>query len=209
VVGVGPGFFSEETERVQDRHVNGQRQGEVDREERVSDGFVALQAWVLFPWLFERMRAGGGLAWYNAYALAFEDEDRDDDLYHVGHTFQLFGQAEYVLVDIASKLDVFFGLRAGGLLVFAGSEVQDELDFYEQQGFDVWQTPRLGAMVAPHVGATWPLNARLSLRGDLGAQFQRIWLYDAEAEAGGSLIEVESHLATTRYLFLVGLEFGL
>ena len=67
----------------------------------------------------------------------------------------------------------------------------------------------VGAFIAPHVGVVWPLNDRLSLRSDIGVQFSKIWLYNADAEDGNTLSEVDSHLNTTRYLLLVGLEFGL
>lgn len=209
VIGFGPGFFFEETDIVQDRFVNGGRDGEVQRDERVSDGIFELQAWVLFPVLLERLRFGGGIAWFNAYTLEFPDDEDNDDKYEVGHTFQLFMQAEYVLADVASKLDVMFGLRAGGIVTFPGDDVQDRLDELEQRQFDVIQSPRLGAFIGPHVGVIWPLNDRLALRCDASIQFSKIGLYDAEAEASGTLVEVNGHINTTRTLVLLGLEFGL
>jgi hypothetical protein len=209
VIGFGPGFFFEETEIVSESFTNGDRDGDADREDRVSDGIFELQAWVLFPVLLERLRFGGGIAWFNAYSLAFPEEDNNDDLYEVGHTFQLFMQGEYVLPNVASKLDVMFGLRTGGILAFAGEDVQDSLDSLEGRGFDVFPGPRLGAFISPFAGVIWPLNDRLALRSDIGVQFSKIWLYNAEAEAGNTLSEVNAHLNTTRYLLLLGLEFGL
>jgi hypothetical protein len=90
-----------------------------------------------------------------------------------------------------------------------GNTLQDKLDELEGSNFDVWQTPRLGAMISPHAGVLWPLNDRLSVRADLGVQFSKIWLYGTEAEAGQSLIELNSHLLTTRTQLLLGLEFSL
>lgn len=209
VIGVGPAFFSEDTDLVDERRVNGQRSGQAEREARISDGILALQAWYLTPWWLKRLRVGPGLAWYNAYTLMPDDEDNNDERYHVGQTFMLFAQGEFVLIDVASKMDVLLGLRTGGIVVFPGSDLQNELDVHESEGFDVWQTPRLGAMISPHIGFTWPLNNRLSARADIGMQFAKIWLYNAEAEAAGSLIELKKEILTTRTQVLLGLEFGL
>jgi hypothetical protein len=209
VLGVGPALFFDDTDRIVERRVNGQRDGQPDRDALVSDGFLALQAWYLFPWWLQRLRVGPGLAWYNAYTLVAPEEEDDDDRYHVGQTFQLFGQAEYVLTDIASVMDLMLGLRAGGIVVVPGQEVQDELDRMESLGFNVWPTPRWGAMISPHVGITWPLNKRLSLRSDIGVQFAKVWLWDVEAEESNILIESNSHLLTTRTQVLLGLEFAL
>jgi hypothetical protein len=212
VIGLGPGFFFEDTDRNEDRFVNGQRDGSgEEREQRVSDGIFNLQAWVLFPVLLDRLRFGPGLAFYNSYTLIPPDDDDidDNDRWVVGHTFHLFGQLEYVLPDVVASMNVLLGLRGGGIIVFAGRNLQQRLDALEGAEFDVWQTPRLGAFIGPHVGVMTPLNDKLAARLDFGIQFSKISLFDVEAEALGTLVETNSHLLTTRTMAVLGLEFGL
>lgn len=211
VLGFGPGFFMEDTVIVEGGATNGQREP-TERDERVSDGVFNLQLWALFPVLVDRVRLGGGVAWYNKYSLVYPDDDddnNDDDRYEVGHTFQLYTQAEYAIPRVVSKLDVLFGFRGGGIIVFSGRDVQNRLDELEGVGYDVTQLPRFGVFIGPHIGGLWPLNERLSARFDIGVQFGKTWLYDAEAEAGGSLIERSSHLDTTRTMLNIGLEFDI
>lgn len=209
VLGFGPGFFSEDTEVVSNRRVNGQKEP-AERDELVSDGFFNLAAWLWLPIFHDRVRWGAGLSWYNSYTLVPDEDDFDDnERFDVGQVFQLFAQAEYVLPDVAGKLDVLFGFRAGGLVLFSGRDVEDRLEELENLGYDVTQLPRFGAFLGPHVGVLWPLNDRLSVRLDGGVQFSKIVLYDTSAEVQGSKIELGSHLNTTRIHFQLGLEFAL
>lgn len=210
VLGIGPAFYWEDTDRVQDRFVNGQRDQQSDREASVSNGILALEAWYLTPWWLKQLRVGPGLGWYNDYTLKPKgDNNNNGDNYHVGQMFELYAQAEYVLIDMLSKMDVLLGLRAGAIVVFPGNDVQDEINRYKAEEYDVWDSPRPGAFIGPHFGVEWPLNDKLSVRSDLGIQFAKIWMFNAQAEAGGSLIEVKNSLITSRTQLLLGLQFGL
>lgn len=211
VLGFGPGFFFEDTTIVSGGATNGQDEP-TRRDERVSDGIFNLQFWALFPVLVDRVRLGGGIAWYNKYSLVYPEDDNgnnNDDRYEVGHTFQLYAQGEYAIPRVVAKLDVLFGFRGGGVVAFPGRDVQTELDQLEEFGYDVMPLPRLGVFVGPHIGGLWPLNEKLTARFDIGIQFVKTWLYVAEAEEEGSLLSRSRHLDTTRTMLTLGLEFDI
>ncbi len=210
VVGFGPSIFFEDSTRFENRTQNGNETEEL-REDHVSDGVYNLQAWVLFPVLNERVRFGGGLAWYNKYTLAYPEEENNnrDETYVIGHTFDLFAQLEYVIPDIVSDLGVLLALKGGAVIAFASGELREDLDRHDRSGFNVWPLPRFGGFVGPHLGLLWPLNDKLTARFGAGAEFSKLVLWSVKAEDGGTLTELDAHLNTTRYLFSLGLEIGL
>ncbi len=214
VIGFGPGFFWEETTDIDTQRANGSQESET-REDVVSDGFFTLQLWTLVPMFSERVRVGGGLAWFNKYTVlpADEEDPNDDDYVEYGHTFHLFGQGEYIIPRVIAKASILFGLRAGAIVVFPGGSADRDLgpqiDRRKNEGYSIWPGPKGGAFAAPAIGALWPLNDKINARFDASIQFAKTWLINAEAEAGGSLLERERILNTTRYMFLFGLELGL
>ncbi len=214
VVGFGPGFYFEETTDIDSSTINGSEQA-AQRQDVVSDSFFSLQVWSLFPMFSERVRVGGGLAWFNKYTVYPEEveEPEDDDYIEYGHMFQVFFQGEYIIPRAVSKLDVLFALRAGGILVFPGGGTSQDLgptiDDLDRVGYNVWPGPKGGGFVAPGLGGLWPLTDDIDARFEGSVQFGKTWLINAEAEGGGSLLEREKVLNTTRYVLLIGLELGL
>lgn len=213
-VGLGVGFFSESSERREEAFVGGQQFGNNDDDppELESDSIFNIQAWYLHPIWVEGLRWGGGVAWYNQYAVVEaepENEDEEQEPYVFGHMFQLGLQGEYEITKVVSKLGVVFGLRAGGILLFPSDNLRDRIEALETQGFDVWSSPQFGAYIAPLAGVRWPLSERVAVRGDLSVQFSKLWLYSAEGEAGGITSESRATLGTTRTQLLIGLDFGL
>lgn len=208
-LGAGVGFFVEDSARSRENYIGGQQIQEQQPEELVSASVFNVQVWYLRPILTPGLRWGGGVAWFSGYALEEPEADEDDEPYEAGHLFQIGLQAEYELARVVSKLNVLFGLRGGGALLFAGQDLQAELDGLERLGLDVWNGPQPGVYVAPLLGVRWPLSARVNLRADLSAQFAKVWLYQAEGEAEGITSERSATLSTTRTQLLLGLDFTL
>jgi hypothetical protein len=213
VIGIAPALFFETTNRRDQRRVGGVEPEHRDPQEHSSMGHFNLQAWFLTQALFHHFRIGGGLAWYNNYKLreALQDGEKDSaDKHHAyGHMFQLWFQPEYVIPEVVSKLNVIIGLRGGANVLFASGEFGDQLDALERQGFNVWGMPRLGIFGGPQLGVSWPLAERVLVRGDVGLQFGKIWLYDVKAEAEGIVAERSAQLTTTRTSIGLGVEIVL
>lgn len=213
-LGLGVGFFTESSERRDEAFVGGQEFGNNNDDplELESDAIFNVQAWYLRPIWVEGLRWGGGLAWFNKYGVVEaepENEEEEQEPYIFGHLFQLGLQGEYEIERVASKLGVLFGLRAGGSLLFPSDNLRAEIDALDRRGFDVWASPQLGAYIAPLAGVRWPLSERVAVRADLSVQFSKLWLYDAEGQAGDITSEDRASLSTTRTQLLLGLDFGL
>lgn len=214
-VGLGVGFFTESTERRDEAYVGGQQFGNNNNDDPVelaSDSIFNIQAWYLHPILVKGLRWGGDVAWFNKYAVVEAEPENEDDEqvpYVFGHMFQLGLQGEYELARVVSELGVVFGLRAGGILLFPSDDLRAEIEDLDRRGFDVWSSPQFGAYIAPLAGVRWPLSKRVAVRGDLSVQFSKIWLYDADGEAGGITSEQHASLSTTRTQLLLGLDFAL
>lgn len=215
-IGLGVGFFTESTERRDEAFVGGQQFGNNNNNdepiELESDSIYNIQAWFLHPIWIEGLRWGGDVAWFNKYGVVEaepENEDEEQEPYVFGHMFQVGLQGEYEIARVVSELGVVFGLRAGGILLFPSDNLRERIEDLDRQGFDVWSSPQLGAYIAPLAGVRWPLSKRVAVRGDLSVQFSKIWLYDAEGEAGGITSEQYGSLSTTRTQLLIGLDFSL
>lgn len=209
-IGAGVALFGEQTER-KENFQQPLMVTDVPTQERVSEGLFNFQLWALFPFLTERLHLGAGVAWYNAYSLEDPDEDDDDaEAERYGHMFQLFAKSEYTIPEVVARLNVLVGLRFGAIALFPSGDFSEELDAIDaQDGFDIWNVPRVGAFVGPHLGASWPLNERIVLRSDVGVQFTRLWLFNVEAEDQGVTTSRQAWLGTTRLQWLLGLEFAL
>jgi hypothetical protein len=208
-LGLGFGFFTESSERRQENFIGGQETRREDPVEFESDSIYNLQAWLLTPAWFRGFRWGGGVAWFNKYALELPDADDDDDPYRLGHLFQLGLQAEYEIERVASKLNVLFGLRTGASLLFPSGNLRTAIEGLERRGFEVWVSPRPGVYLAPLAGVRWPITDRAAVRADISVQFSELWLYNAEGESVGITSQSNATLTTTRTQFLLGLDFGL
>lgn len=208
-IGLGVGFFAEDSERRDEILTGGQSTRNQEPQELENVSIFNIQAWYLTPIWVDGLRWGGGVAWFNKYSVQEPDaeEDAEPDVY--GHMFQLGLQGEYELANIASKLGLVVGLRGGAALLFPSGELRQKIQELEQQGFDVWTSPQFGAYIAPLAGVRWPLSQRVSLRSDLSVQFSKLWLYDAEAESEGFTTLQNATLSTTRIQLLIGLDFAL
>lgn len=207
VVGLGPALFAEDTNQRQKTV----RFGETERSDDTLDsrGVYNLNAWGLTKLgLLSHLWGGGGLAWYNKYTLQPSEGD-EDERYEAGHLFQIYGQLDYQVPRLVGDFSLLMGARGGPLLLLSSGQLQEQLDELSDRGYGVWSTPRFGVFVAPHVGGSWPLTPRIALRGDLGVQFQRVWLFNARAEAAGITTQQQSLLSTTRTQLLLGLEVSL
>lgn len=207
-LGLGIGLFTENSERRRENFIGGQQTRREDPVEFESDSIYNLQAWLLTPALFRGFRWGGGLTWFNKYAIELPDADDDDEPYRLGHMFQLGLQGEYEIERVASKLNVVFGVRTGLSLLFPSGNLRRSIEDLELRGFDVWTSPRPGVYLAPLAGVRWPITDRAAVRADLSVQFSKLWLYNAEGEAAGITSQSNATLTTTRTQFLLGLDFG-
>lgn len=212
-IGVGVGYFFEKTERRDEREqkfedIAGTPLQTNQTQDFVNDSALAIEAWWLTPMWWDALRVGGGGTWVRDYSLLDADEDDDDAEGDVqGQLFRIFGQAEYGLFDVVSELDVSFGLRAGVSILTYGDSLRAELD--QRPQFDEPLLPSIGVFVTPRLGAAWPLNDRLRLRGDVGADFAKQWLYSLEASDGGVQTSESAVLSTSRTFITLGLEFSL
>lgn len=208
-IGLGAGFFIEDSEQRDEFFVGGQEPRNQEPREWESASVYNIQAWYLRTIFTPGLRWGAGLTWYNSYSLEEPDSDDDDDAFVVGQLFQVGLQAEYEIERIVSDLGIVVGLRGGGSLLFPSKDLREQIEGLERRGFDVWGGPSPGVYVAPLAGVRWPLTQRIALRADISAQFSKLWLYSADGEAAGITSEANSELGTTRTQLLVGLDFGL
>lgn len=209
-IGLGAGFFMEDSEQRDELFVGGQEPRNEDPTEWESASIYNIQAWYLRTIFTPGLRWGAGVTWYNSYSLQDpEAENDDEEPFVVGQLFQVGLQAEYEISRIVSDLGLVVGLRGGGSLLFPSKDLRAEIEGLERRGFDVWGGPSPGVYVAPLVGVRWPLTQRIALRADISAQFSKLWLYSADGEAAGITSEANSELGTTRTQLLIGLDFGL
>ncbi len=175
-----------------------------------STGSINLQAWALYPAFFDRLLVGGSLGWYNKYGYIDPEEEDEDRGYEIGHMFSLAAQAEFLVPQVLSKLNVVVGLRAGLLLAFASGDLEEDLEEYDNIGFSVEpDLPRTGWFVGPHLGLNWPFTDRLRLRVDGGVQFASLNLWSGIVEDSGVTSRRAADLQTTRILFVIGPEFTI
>lgn len=207
--GLGAGFFFEDSEQRDELFVGGQQPRNQQPRDWESASVYNIQAWYLRTIFTPGLRWGGGITWYNSYSLEAPDADDNAAPVVLGQLFQLGLQAEYEISRIVSDLGLVVGLRGGGSLLFPSKDLREQIETLERRGFDVWGSPSPGVYIAPLAGVRWPLTQRISLRGDLSAQFCKLWLYSADGEAAGITSEANSELSTTRYQLLIGLDFGL
>lgn len=210
VVGVGPGFFFEDTDRTNELQRAGLFKETEEVEDFESDGRFNLQAWILFPAFFERLSLGGGVAWYNKYTIKQQDEEDEENFFEIGHMVALAGQGEFMIPEVVSKLNVMLGLRAGLQLAFAGGELKADVERLDNAGYSVGSgLPRYGWFVGPHLGFNWPFSDRIRLRTDIGVQFSTLTLWSGIAEDAGITSQEVNYLSTTRTLIILGPEFTL
>lgn len=208
-IGLGAGFFFEDSEQRNELFVGGQQPRNQEPREWESASVYNIQAWYLRTIFTPGLRWGGGLTWYNSYSLEEPDADDDAETFVIGQLFQVGLQAEYEISRIVSDLGLVVGLRGGASLLFPSKDLREQIEGLERRGFDVWGGPSPGVYIAPLAGVRWPLTQRISLRADVSAQFCKLWLYSADGEAAGITSEVNSELSTTRTQVLIGLDFGL
>jgi hypothetical protein len=209
-IGLGAGFFMEDSEQRDEQLRGGQETRNTEPQEWESASVYNLQAWYLRAILTPGLRWGGGITWYNSYSLEDpEAENDDEEPFVVGQLFQVGLQGEYEITRVVSDLGVVLGLRGGGSMLFPSKDLRARLEALDRLGFDTWGGPSPGVYLAPLAGIRWPLTERVSLRADLSVQFSKLWLYSADGEAAGITSEENSELATTRTQLLIGLDFGL
>jgi hypothetical protein len=104
---------------------------------------------------------------------------------------------------------LILGAQVGPALLVPDGEFQQEIDELKEEGFDVWDTPRIGYHIAPQVGALWELDDRLSVRTDLGIRYENMFLFAIDDEVDGVAYERSWDTSVLRYEFGLAMEVKL
>lgn len=153
---------------------------------------------------------------------------RIDERIRVGPTVRLFGNygasgnegfilgflseasfgAEYALPMI-EQFDALFGARAGLGVLVPGGAFAEEIQRLQAEGVGVWSVPRAGWLAGLSVGTRRPMGGKLSLRADLHAQYQQLFLFSTDQLVDGLRFRKSWSTGGIRIGFLVGMEIGL
>lgn len=213
-IGFGAALYSDSTERSDDAEpsIGNVQDGSIDME---NDSLLNLQLWYLRtappPGKF-RVLWGGGIAFYNDFAVVEVSEDNNDDEPETyGNLFQVYAEGDLAIpLTETGKFEFLLGGRMGPMVLFQSRDLQRELDDLSMQGVSVWpDAPRLGVFIGPHVGAMYAFAERIGVRFDLGVTFNWLQLYSGESDfVDGSTQSRSSTLTSTRYQGLLGLQIG-
>lgn len=207
-IGVGAGLFSD------DGDLDGEERRDVVQESDESVVFDSHNRLHGSIWYLrhasERVRWGGGLRFYGSYEIVEVPEDDDDepDPFQLGKLTEFYVQAEW-LIPFSDDKALILGGQAGPSVLFPDGEFQDTIDELEDQGVDVWNTPRVGFHVGPSVGARWELDDRLSVRSDLSIRYENLYLFAIDDDVDGVAYEKSWTTSTLRYELGFGMEIEL
>jgi hypothetical protein len=208
-IGVGAGLFSD------DGDLEGEERRDVVQESDESLAFSSHNMLLGSIWYLrhasEKVRWGGGLRFYGSYEIVEvpeEDEDDEPDPFQLGKLTQFYVQAEW-LIPFGEDKALILGGQAGPSVLFPDGEFQDTIDELDEQGVDVWDTPRVGFHVGPSVGARWQLDDRLSIRSDLSIRYENLYLFAIDDDVDGVAYEKSWTTSTLRYELGLGMEIEL
>jgi hypothetical protein len=209
-IGTGAGIYTD------DGDLEGLERTDVVQENDESFSFDSHNSIVGGIWYLrhasENVRWGGGLRYYGSYEVLEvpDDENNDDEFqpYELGQLTNFYMQAEW-LVRFGGDKALILGAQVGPSLLVPDGEFQQEIDELKEEGFDVWDTPRIGYHIAPQVGALWELDDRLSVRTDLGIRYENMFLFAIDDEVDGVAYERSWDTSVLRYEFGLAMEVKL
>jgi hypothetical protein len=153
-----------------------------------------------------RLRAGAALRYFGSYDYRL-DEDDDEEV-ELGQLGELVFDGEWVL-PVKARLDALVGGEFGLALLVPGGAFSREISDLRRQGAGVWDVPRLGYFVGPHVGGRYRLYERLFVRADLGVTWSQTFLFFTRAEVAGVDFEKTRRANVIRYRAGLAFEIGL
>ncbi len=207
-IGVGAGLFTD------DGDLTGEESRDVIGEADESYEFESRHALTGGIWYLrhssENVRWGGGLRYYGSYQILeiLEDEDDEPDPFELGPLTEIYAHAEW-LIPFADDMSLVLGGQIGPSVLFPDGELQDTIDDLDEQGVEVWDTPRLGYHLAPMVGARWQLDERLSVRSDLAVRYEKLFLFAIDDDVDGVTYEKDWSTSALRYELGVAMEVRL
>lgn len=210
VVGTGLGFYFE----------NSRLEGEETRESQTTDQSYDYSAdnllrgslWFLKAISGNRVRVGGGLAYFGAYEgmrEPEEDEEADEiEAYEYGQMVTPFARGEW-LIPFLDRFQLALGAQAGLTVLFPDGEFRREIDDMKDQDISVFGGPRFGVDLAPRVGTRWQIDERLALRADFGVHWQRIFMLNVDDSVEGVDFSRDWTLKVLRYDLGLTMEVAL
>ena len=205
-IGVGGGLFSDDGE-LQGEETRDVARSDDESFQYESDNLLMGSIWYLRH-ATDSVRWGGGLRYYGSYEILEipEDPDNDDEIqpFELGQLTDFYVQGEFLLPFGGNKA-LLLGAQAGPSLLVPDGEFQRTIDDLDEQGVDVWNTPRLGFNLAPFVGGTWEIDDRLTARADLGVRYEQLFLLAIDDNVDG--VAFEKSWSTSALRYELGLSF--
>ena len=127
----------------------------------------------------ERLHIGGGFDFLGTYKATILEEDGPADppeRYEFGPLLEVLAMAEWRL-ELTEKLDLGLGGQLGLAALFPRGDFGEEVRDLQDDDVPVFSGPRPGWSAGGHAAAIWSLDDRLSLRADLGVQWQSLYLF--------------------------------
>lgn len=150
------------------------------------------------------LRLGPGIRYLSSYRYELDGDDADDgDPVLLGKLFELYVRAEFT-IRLPGRFSLAPGLELGIPLLLPAGTLQEDLNNFERQGYDVNDLPRIGVLAGADMSVGYALRRWLVLSAGLGLQYDRILLYDGSVDGGNG--EVSSDLVALRVRFITKVE---
>lgn len=135
----------------------------------------------------ERLLIGGGIDFMGSYqAMLLEEDGPADppDLYEFGPKVDFFVVGEW-RIDLTGDVDLGVGAQAGLVSLFPRGDLAEEIRDLQDSNVPVFSGPRPGWSAGAHVAGIYRIDDRISLRGDLGAQWESIFVFRTSRTVDG------------------------
>jgi hypothetical protein len=150
----------------------------------------------------ERLRFGPNLRLFGNYGAS------GDRGFILGFLSEASAAVEYAL-PAYEQFEALFGARAGLAVLFPGGAFAEEISRLQAEGVGIWNVPRPGWLVGLSVGARRPIGGNVSLRADLHAQYEQLFLFATDQLVDGLRFRKSWRTDGLRGGFLLGAEIAL
>jgi hypothetical protein len=128
----------------------------------------------------ERLFIGAGADFIGSYAANILNNDGvpsdPPNIYRFGPMLEPLAIAEWRR-PLSEDLSFSLGTQLGLALIFPRGDLAAEIRSLQNNNVRVWRIPRFGGSAAVHTAFVWKLDERLSMRGDLGIQWQNVLIF--------------------------------
>lgn len=210
VLGIGPGFF------VEDSDLSAEEQASIElRDESfayTSDGFLSGSIYIMKDWT-ESIRLGGQVTYYGTYSASVTPEgdnnnDEEPQIYEFGRLLEVSARIEYLL-PVTDTIDLALGGMAGFPILIPDGDFQAEIDRLKDQEVGVFDLPRIGYLLSPVFGARYKYSEHLYFRGDLLFKWEQLFLFRTTEEVQSIPFRKTWSTSTLRSEFTLGIEVVL